>query len=219
MKGRLLLISDDANIGTLLPDYLSEEVEVTEASEPVGGYDFCLIALNNRDTLCDQLRALRLSEGGGKRTMVYVYHHAWDVEAVKACYAAGADDCIAMPIVPDLLLAKLRAAMARMYWLRQTLPTRFEKADVAFDAVEQTLRVGSNERRLSPKENGVLLMLFREANACVDRHRILQEVWREDSYFSNRSLAVYMHHLRTYLKESKSVKIMNLPGEGYKLVC
>lgn len=215
---RLLLISDDPNIIALLPEHLKDILDVSTGSEASVGYHFCLIALESSEATAEMVRGLRLKEGKQERTLVYAYKRDFRQEEQIRCYEAGADDCLEMPIQPEVLRAKLQAAMARLNWQNDSRPTRFETKGMVFDSVEQTLTLHGNTRRLSPKENGIMLLLLRHANQTVNRHIILQEVWKEDSYFSSRSLAVYVHHLRAYLEGSEDAKIMNVPGEGYKMV-
>ena len=83
----------------------------------------------------------------------------------------------------------------------------------------QTLTVnGTSPLHLSAKENGVLLLLCRQANQTVDRSRILKEVWRADNYFNSRSLAVYINRLKHYLAPDTDLRILSMRMRGYKLL-
>jgi len=42
--------------------------------------------------------------------------------------------------------------------------------------------------------------------------------WRDDNYFTSRSMDVYIAKLRKYLKQDPKVEILNIHGEGFRLV-
>lgn len=96
-----------------------------------------------------------------------------------------------------------------------TEDVEFNFGDIKFDSVHQTL----GSRKLSCRECEVLLMLSRSRNNLVDRNLILQNVWRDTSYFAWRSLCVYINHLRKHLKEENCpVQILSSKNKGYKLI-
>jgi DNA-binding response OmpR family regulator len=43
-------------------------------------------------------------------------------------------------------------------------------------------------------------------------------VWGDDTYFNARSMDVYITKLRKFLKEDAGIQIVNVHGEGFKLV-
>jgi DNA-binding response OmpR family regulator len=53
--------------------------------------------------------------------------------------------------------------------------------------------------KLSPKENELLKMLIHE-NDLMPRELALTKIWRDDNYFTSRSMDVYIAKLRKYLK-------------------
>lgn len=44
------------------------------------------------------------------------------------------------------------------------------------------------------------------------------KIWKEDNYFTGRSMDVYVAKLRKYLKADESLRIENVHGEGFRLV-
>ena len=55
--------------------------------------------------------------------------------------------------------------------------------------------------KLSPKENELLKMLALHLNDLMPRERALTQIWRDDNYFTSRSMDVYIAKLRKYLKK------------------
>jgi DNA-binding response OmpR family regulator len=66
--------------------------------------------------------------------------------------------------------------------------------------------------KLSPKENELLKMLI--LHDLMPRELALTKIWRDDNYFTSRSMDVYIAKLRKYLKLDDNVEIFN--GEGFR---
>ena len=98
--------------------------------------------------------------------------------------------------------------------MQSTDEMEFDLSGLHFDAVRQTL----GDRRLSSRENELLLMLCQNMDKTVERSRILMTLWGSDTYFNSRSLSVYVNHLRNYIGKDNLIKILSVHGKGYKLV-
>ena len=72
--------------------------------------------------------------------------------------------------------------------------------------------------KLSPKENELLKMLILHENDLMPRELALTKIWRDDNYFTSRSMDVYIAKLRKYLKLDENVEILNIHGDGFRLV-
>ena len=68
------------------------------------------------------------------------------------------------------------------------------------------------------KENELLRLFFEKTNQVLERDIALKHVWHDDSYFTARSMDVFISKLRKYLKDDTSLSIVNVHGTGYKLV-
>ena len=81
------------------------------------------------------------------------------------------------------------------------------------------LNIASQEPlKLSPKENQLLRLLVLHVNDLLPREVALNKIWRDDNYFTSRSMDVYIAKLRKYLKPDSNVEILNIHGEGFRLV-
>ena len=77
---------------------------------------------------------------------------------------------------------------------------------------------GEDPEKLSPKENELLRLLALHENDLMPRELALTKIWRDDNYFTSRSMDVYIAKLRKYLKLDPNVEILNIHGEGFRLV-
>ena len=137
-----------------------------------------------------------------------------DREDIIRGYQLGCDDYLTKPFSMDILICKIEAILRRYRMASQTDEMEFDLNGLHFDAVRQTL----GDKRLSSRENELLLMLCQNMDKTVERSRILMTLWGSDTYFNSRSLSVYVNHLRNYLGENSPIRIMSVHGKGYKLV-
>ena len=61
-------------------------------------------------------------------------------------------------------------------------------------------------------------MLVETQDDLLSRNKALIEIWNDDNYFTSRSMDVYIAKLRKYLKTDDDVEILNIHGEGFRLV-
>ena len=62
-------------------------------------------------------------------------------------------------------------------------------------------------------------MLCEYKNDLLPREQALKKIWGSDTYFNGRSMDVYIAKLRKFLKEDDTVEIVNIHGNGFRLVC
>jgi len=132
-------------------------------------------------------------------------------------YGAGGDDYITKPFDTDILLAKIRAILARHDYQAGTKDI-FEIGRFIFNARLRTLTSGDNEKKLSPKEAQLLELLAANPNALISREMALKKIWGTDDYFTARSMDVYITKLRKYLSEDPRLHIKNIHSAGFQLI-
>ena len=94
----------------------------------------------------------------------------------------------------------------------------FEIGDFHLNSkLRQLFYKNEDPRKLSPKENKLLKLLALYKNDLLPREMALTKIWRDDNYFTSRSMDVYIAKLRKYLKPDPKVEIINIHGTGFKL--
>lgn len=142
-------------------------------------------------------------------------------EDVMKGYKVGADDYLNKPFDSDVLLMKIKAIIQRKSAETKNEPAKFEFQIGKFllNSKLRYLKFGNDEPiKLSPKESDLLKMMAIYENDLMPRELALTKIWREDNYFTSRSMDVYIAKLRKYLKEDPGVEILNIHGEGFRLV-
>ncbi|SFJ34253.1 response regulator transcription factor [Olleya namhaensis] len=225
---RILLVEDDPNFGTVLKDYLSmNDYEVTHAKNGMegfekfkrGDFDLCIldVMMPYKDgfTLAKEIR-----EKNAEVPIVFLTAKAMKEDVLKG-YKVGADDYLNKPFDSEVLLMKIKAIMQRKANDTVADSKQFEFKIGGFD-LNSKLRFltynGGEQVKLSPKENELLRMLALHENDLMPRELALTKIWRDDNYFTSRSMDVYIAKLRKYLKLDPKVEILNIHGEGFRLV-
>ena len=73
-------------------------------------------------------------------------------------------------------------------------------------------------RRLTARETDILKLLCDYNQSVLDKKTLLSTLWGEESFFTARTLDVFITRLRKYLSDDPEVRIINIRGIGYKLV-
>lgn len=140
-------------------------------------------------------------------------------EDIIAGYKLGADDYITKPFDSDVLLHKIKAILKRNEELnRESVNMEFDLGKFHFNPKLRELGVNGKTQTLSPKENELLRMLAEHKNDLLPREKALKKIWGSDTYFNGRSMDVYIAKLRKYLKDDENLEIVNIHGNGFRLV-
>jgi DNA-binding response OmpR family regulator len=142
-------------------------------------------------------------------------------EDVLKGYKVGADDYLNKPFDSEVLLMKMKAIIQRKSTdtLADSNEFMFSIGDFELNSKLRFLSFkGGEPEKLSPKENQLLRLLALHLNDLMPRELALTKIWRDDNYFTSRSMDVYIAKLRKYLKKDDKVEILNIHGEGFRLV-
>ena len=221
----ILLCEDDVNYGMLLCDYLRQKnYKVDFAPDGEEGwqkfnenhYDFCIfdVMMPVRNGF-ELAKSIRLT--GSQVPILFLTARA-AVEDILEGYKSGCDDYVVKPCSMDVLMCKIECILQRFRRQQLSNITIYQLGSFEYNTARQILTLGQESRRLSSRENELLLIFAQNANQLVERSVLLTSVWHNDSYFTSRSLSVYINHLRTLLKGDNTVRLMNVHGKGYKLV-
>jgi two-component system, OmpR family, response regulator len=227
-NNRILLVEDDPNFGTVLKDYLSlNDYKVTLAKDGLEGlimfknddYDLCIldVMMPRKDgfSLAKDIRATNLDV-----PIIFLTAKTMKEDVLKG-YQAGADDYLNKPFDSEVLLYKIKAILQRKEGEQNIEEETFEFKIGKFDFNSKLRHLsfdGGETQKLSPKESKLLKMLAIYKNDLMPRELALTKIWRDDNYFTSRSMDVYIAKLRKYLKSDPNVEILNIHGEGFRLL-
>ena len=227
-KKNILLVEDDHNFGSILNDYLKlHSYKTTLARNGVEGlekfkkqiYDMCIldVMMPYKDgfTLAREIR-----QKDEEIPIIFLTAKNLKDDVLRG-FKIGADDYLTKPFDSEVLLAKIKAILNRKNFVNipETEHYEFYIGKFKFNSKLRILKIdGKKSLRLSPKENQLLRLLVLHVNDLLTREIALNKIWRDDNYFTSRSMDVYIAKLRKYLKEDTDVEILNIHGEGFRLV-
>lgn len=225
-KYKILLCEDDTNLGMVLKNYLElNDYEVTLERDGRLGlaafqrekYDICLldVMMPNMDgfTLAEEIRDV------DPDIPLFFLSAKTMKEDIIQGYKLGADDYITKPFDSEVLLLKIRAILKRNEEENKGNDNiEFDLGKYHFNPKLRELKNGDYTQTLSPKENELLKMLAEHKNDLLPRERALKKIWGSDTYFNGRSMDVYIAKLRKYLKDDSNIEIVNIHGNGFRLV-
>ncbi|WP_456460990.1 response regulator transcription factor [Lutibacter sp.] len=225
---RILLVEDDPNFGTVLKDYLTlNDYNVTLAIDGLEGlimfknddYDLCIldVMMPRKDgfSLAKDIRSTNADI-----PIIFLTAKTMREDVLKG-YQVGADDYLNKPFDSEVLLYKIKAIMQRKEGEQNKEEEVFEFKIGDFDFNSKLRHLsykGGEPQKLSPKESKLLKMLTLHKNDLMPRELALTKIWRDDNYFTSRSMDVYIAKLRKYLKLDENVEIINIHGEGFRLI-
>jgi DNA-binding response OmpR family regulator len=224
---KILLAEDDKNLGNLLREYLEAKGHTVRlATNGKEAYDFfskekfdlCLLdvmmPVKDGFTLAREIRS-----SDNNIPIVFLTAKSMKEDTIEG-FTAGADDYITKPFSMEELLLRITAILRRVknQTLKQSEQNEFKIGKYKFNSTDRKLEIKGKIVELTTKESDLLKLLCLNSNDVLDRNFALRSVWHNDSYFSARSMDVYIAKLRKYLKEDPKVEILNIHGRGFKLL-
>ncbi|MEW6508306.1 MAG: response regulator transcription factor [Bacteroidota bacterium] len=224
-KPKILLVEDDLNLGTILKEYLSvksfDVVHCLNGEEALNTFsqstfDICILDVMmpkvDGFTVAEKIRAV------SQTPFIFVTAKSLLDDKIEG-FKIGADDYVTKPFSMEELIMRINAVLKRSNRLNDA----FEKSDYKisnyhFSFDKRTLTIKNNEMKLTSKEAELLRLLCLNRNALLERSYALRKIWKDENYFTSRSMDVYITKLRNYLKADSKIQIVNVHGAGFKLI-
>lgn len=167
-----------------------------EIYEP-GKYKMLLLDINLGDgsgfALCKELR-----DQGDETPILFISARTSEHDQVMAL-SIGGDDFIAKPYSLSVLLAKVRLVLKRLS--KQDQENIYENASFRVDLNQCRVYKNGIEIPLKAMEYKLLEYFIENRNRVLSKDEIFDHVW-EDSFTSDGTLNVHVHHLREHLEEN-----------------
>lgn len=224
----ILIVEDEPNLGDTLLDYLeAKQYSVKLAKTACAARE---IFLESSFKPYVVLMDIGLPDGNGldlgmefrekRKDFVLLFLSAQnDPETKLQGLELGADDYITKPF-------DLRELMLRL--------ERILKTKDSFDTLSDEIQLGNLKiwfKRyeimngdgtiipISQKECAILELLFKKRNEVLSRDEIIEKIWGENSFPSNRTVDNYIVKLRKWLETDKNQQatISSVRGIGYRL--
>lgn len=229
MGHKILLVEDDVNFGSVLKDHLEiHDYEVDLATDGVEGlekfnanqYDICItdVMMPKKDgfTMAKEIR-----EKDTLTPIIFLTAKSLAEDKIEGL-RIGADDYITKPFNSEELLLRVKAILKRaersIHPEEETKEFNIGKYHFNYPLRILTFNNGDDKAKLSPKESELLRLFAMYKNDVLSRSEALTKIWGEDSYFTARSMDVFVTKLRKYLEKDENIEIVNIHGSGFRLL-
>ncbi len=126
---------------------------------------------------------------------------------------SGADDYVAKPVSPKVLISKVHALFRRLRKKEEEGTNKSIIGDFAIDPASYLVSIGDREISLAKKEFELLYLLASRPGRVMLRNEILSQVWGSDVIVGDRTIDV---HIRKIRQKLNSDCITTVKGVGYK---
>ena len=226
MSSRILIIEDETSIAELEKDYLELsgfEVELEEQGD-VGleralNEDFDLLILDlmlpgmDGFEICKRFREVK------NTPIIMISAKKDDIDKIRGL-GYGADDYIAKPFSPGVLVAKVKAQLAQYDRLKGTKKEtkRITLGDIMLEPDTRRVWVDGKEKELPNKEFQLLEFLMEHPDVVFSRESLYTRIWGLDSLGNTSTVPVHINRLReTVEKDPANPRhIITIWGVGYK---
>lgn len=133
-------------------------------------------------------------------------------EDVVRGFHIGANDYVRKPFKVEELIVRIESLVKRNM---RTTPMRYQIGNYILDTNKGLLCFGTKVEKLSFRETELIRRLFENKDAVVPREEIIKTYWKDDTYFTGRSLDVFISRIRKYFAHDERIKITNVRGVGY----
>lgn len=225
-KGNIFLVEDDHNFGSVLKAYLElNDFAVDWVDDGQDAlmefsrheYDLCIL-----DVMLPHIDGFTIAEGIKKINPIvpFIFLTAKTLkEDILKGYSFGADDYVTKPFDSEVLICKVEAILARSGGKPEETEDKevYELGQYLFNHDLREIKRKDSIQKLSPKESELLHLLCKHKNKVLPRDLALRSIWGEESYFTTRSMDVFITRLRKYLKDDSNIQIINIHGNGFRL--
>jgi DNA-binding response OmpR family regulator len=218
----ILLVEDDPRLSELVRTYLQGNgfrVIVEHRGELVVGHlqqdrpDLIILDLGlpGRDgfSVCKEIRSL------SSLPILILTARNNDIDHVVGL-ELGADDYVAKPVEPRVLVARIHALLRRSKSSAPPEQRLLKFGNVCINPLSRSVFVGTDEVTLSSNEFDLLFFLACRAGEIQSRETLYQQLYKRDYDGLDRTLDVRVSHLRKKLSDAGAPeRIRTVWGHGY----
>ncbi len=219
-KAKILLVDDEERIRRMLRDYLtSEGYSVIESGNGLEAVD--IFAMKNTEINLILLDIMLPGQNGFEvlkeirrisEIPVIMLTARGEEYAEIHGLRQGADDYIAKPVSPALLLAHIEAVLKR-YTVNKGRILNIGNICIYLEKMQ--VEVAGKMVDLTPKEYELLLFMADREGSALTREQLLNGVWSYDYIGDTRTVDTHIKQIRGKLKGA-TAQIKTIYGVGYK---
>jgi two-component system, OmpR family, response regulator CssR len=127
----------------------------------------------------------------------------------------GSDDYLAKPFMPRELVIRVKKLLTRIYETGNRIPQIIEITGYTIDPISRKITREGEMINLTGKEIDVLLYLIENKGKSRKREEILEYVWGDDYFGSERAVDDVIRRVR---KKMPRLNLETVYGAGYRII-
>lgn len=219
-KLKILVVDDESRMRKLVSDFLiKKDFEVVEAADGIEALDkfyedkdIALIILDVMMPKIDGWQVLKEIRESSKVPVIMLTAKTDERDELQG-FEYGADEYIAKPFSPKILVARVENILRRNNILDGEAKLMFGGIEV--DKQAHTVTIDGELIDLSYKEFELLSYFMENRNIALSREKILNSVWNYDYFGDARTIDTHVKKLRAKMGD-KGDYIKTVWGMGYK---
>lgn len=219
-KVKILIADDEARMRRLVRDFMEKQgYEILEAEDGeaaldifLDNKDLSLIILDVMMPKMDGWQTLKMIRGYSEVPVIMLTAKSGERDELLS-FDYGADEYIAKPFSPKILVARVQALLRRSGSQVQEEIVNF--GGIEIDKAAREVRIDGTRIDLSFKEFELLTYFTDNAGIALSREKILNSVWDYDYFGDARTIDTHVKKLRSKMGE-KGNYITTIWGMGYK---
>ena len=224
---KILIVEDDGDIAAIERDYLElNNYQVEIAADGLAGLerglhgDFDLILLDLMLPGMDGFSVCRRLREETDIPILMVTARREDIDKIRGL-GLGADDYIEKPFSPSVLVARVRAHLARYQRLtggQQRAKPGLQVGGVRLNTETRRVFVDGREVELKNREYELLCFLMLHLDMVFSREELYERIWGLEAMGDNATVAVHINRIREKIEPdpSRPRYIQTVWGAGYR---
>lgn len=228
----ILICDDEKDILSALKIYLTgENYQVftaengAQALEIVKKKEIHLVVLDIMMPIMDGITAMAKIREISNVPIILLTAKGEDTDKVLGL-TVGADDYVTKPFQPMELLARVKSQLRRYMMLGGDMPREkkqesqvFQIGGIELDDRSKEVMLDGERISLTPTEFEILKLFMQHPNKVFSPRDIYSQVWKDEPYGSENTVAVHIRHLREKIEynpaDPRYIKVVW--GHGYKM--
>ena len=220
---KILVVDDEMRMRKLVRDFLTKSgyrvLEAADGQEAVDTFfkegDIALVILDVMMPKMDGYQVVKEIRSFSQVPILMLTAKGEERDELKS-FETGADEFIAKPFSPRVLVARVEALLRRAGVLDKK--DILEAGGIVVNKGAHTVTVDGEAVELSYKEFELLSYFMENQGIALSREKILNNVWNFDYFGDARTVDTHVKKVRSKLKD-KGEYIKTIWGMGYKFEC
>ncbi|MCD7863224.1 MAG: response regulator transcription factor [Lachnospiraceae bacterium] len=220
---KILVVDDEMRMRKLVRDFLTKSgyrvIEAADGQEAVDTFfkegDIALVILDVMMPKMDGYQVVKEIRSFSQVPILMLTAKGEERDELKS-FETGADEFIAKPFSPRVLVARVEALLRRAGVLDKK--DILEAGGIVVNKGAHTVTVDGEAVELSYKEFELLSYFMENQGIALSREKILNNVWNFDYFGDARTVDTHVKKVRSKLKD-KGEYIKTIWGMGYKFEC